>query len=66
MSFGLIEQRLYAQFHAWLEELSDVQFAALAENWDNVMNDAALDRIDSWVIADRTIAEIRAARGEPS
>lgn len=51
---------LHREFRAWLDELDDAQLAALAGNWDNVMNDAALTRIDSWIIADRTIAAIRA------
>jgi hypothetical protein len=53
------EPRLRVKFRAWLAELDDAQLAALAENWDNVMDDAALDRIDSWVIAAATLAKIR-------
>ena len=50
---------LRAAFATWLDELDDAQLAALRENWANVMDDAALDRVDSWVIAGRAIAELR-------
>jgi hypothetical protein len=60
-----IEPRLRVKFRNWLDELDDEQIEALADNWLNVMDDAALDRIDSWVIADKTIAELRAAREKP-
>jgi hypothetical protein len=53
------EPALRVKFRNWLAELDDDQVAALAENWDNVMDDAALDRVDSWVIAGRAIAELR-------
>jgi hypothetical protein len=48
--------RLSGRFRAWLAELSDEQAAALAGHWENVMDDAALDRVGSWVIAGRAIA----------
>jgi hypothetical protein len=47
------------RFRSWLLDLDDGQLAALDENWDNVMDDAARDRIDSWVIAGNAIAELR-------
>lgn len=56
---GATEPALRNRFRNWLGELDDDQIAALAENWDNVMDDAALDRVDSWVIAARAIAELR-------
>ena len=46
-------------FQTWLMELDDDQLAALVANWDNIMSDAALDRIDSWVIAGNAIADLR-------
>jgi len=61
---GRIEPALRVRFHNWLTELNDAQIAALADNWDNVMDDAALDRIDSWIIADQTLAELRRKRDE--
>jgi hypothetical protein len=53
------ERALGRRCRDWLAELSDEQLVALAANWENVMNDAALDRVDSWVIAGRAIAELR-------
>jgi hypothetical protein len=53
------ESWLRAQFQSWLADLDDDQLAALTANWDNVMNDAALDRVDSWVIAGNAIADLR-------
>jgi hypothetical protein len=53
------EPGLRMRFRSWLDSLDDDQIAALAENWDNVMDDAALTRVDSWVIAGRALAEIR-------
>ena len=50
---------LTTRFQTWLAGLSDEQLAALDDNFTNVMEDAALDRIDSWIIADKAIAEIR-------
>jgi hypothetical protein len=47
------------RFRSWLLDLDDEQLTALLDNWDNVMDDAALDRLDSWVIADRTVARLR-------
>lgn len=52
-------RRLTERFRTWLASLSFEQLAALEDNFTNVMDDAALDRIDSWIIADKTIAEIR-------
>ena len=46
-------------FQAWLMELNDGQLSALVTNWENVMDDAALDRVDSWVIADKAIEKLR-------
>lgn len=57
------EPRLRVLFRNWLADLDDDQVAALAENWDNVMNDAALDRVDSWVIAAVTLARLREPHG---
>jgi Mn-dependent DtxR family transcriptional regulator len=54
------EPRLRVKFASWLAGLDDDQAAALAENWENVMNDAALDRVDSWVIMAATLAKLRA------
>lgn len=56
------EQRLRVYFRIWLGELNDTELAALNENWDNVMNDAALDRIGSWVIAERALTTENADR----
>lgn len=53
------ESRLRSQFRSWIADLDDDQLAALAANWENVMEDAALDRVDSWVIAGNAIAELR-------
>lgn len=55
-------QQLTSKFRGWLTELGSEQLAALAENWDNIMDDAALTRINSWLIADKAIAELRAAQ----
>lgn len=54
-----VESGLRSQFRSWLMELDGSQLAALAHNWENVMDDAALDRVDSWVIAGRAITELR-------
>jgi hypothetical protein len=62
MSPGGTESWLRASFQAWLSGLSNEQIIALADNWENVMNDAALDRIDSWIIAEKAIAELRRGR----
>jgi hypothetical protein len=56
---GGAARELRIRFRNWLGDLDDGQLAALADNWENVMNDAALDRVDSWVIADRAIAALR-------
>jgi hypothetical protein len=53
------EALLLARFRAWLGELNGSQRAALAENWENVMNDAALDRVNSWIICGNALAELR-------
>lgn len=55
---------LRLRFREWLRSLSDNQLTALDKNWENVMNDAVLDRVDSWVIAARTSAELREGRRE--
>jgi hypothetical protein len=57
------EARLRSQFRSWLVDLDDGQLAALAANWDNVMDDAALDRVDSWVIAGNAIARLQSQPG---
>jgi len=46
-------------FQTWLMELDDDQLAALVANWENVMDDATLTRVDSWVIAGNVIADLR-------
>jgi hypothetical protein len=51
---------LQRRFRGWLAELDDGQLAVLAANWENIMNDAALDRVDSWVIARTAIAALHA------
>ena len=48
-----------ARFQTWLLELDDTQLSALVANWENIMDDAALDRVDSWVIAGEAIADLR-------
>jgi hypothetical protein len=53
------ESRLRSRFRGWLAELDDDQLAALAHNWENVLDDAALDRVDSWVIAGKAITDLR-------
>jgi hypothetical protein len=40
-------------------ELDDGQLSALVEHWENVMDDAARDRVDSWVIAGKAIEQLR-------
>lgn len=61
------ESFIRALFQTWLMELDDDQLAALKANWDNIMGDAALDRVNSWVIAGNTIANLRSRPpGEPS
>lgn len=52
------ERQLLASFTSWMTALDDAQLAALEKNWVNVMSDAALDRIDSWVIAEKAIARL--------
>lgn len=64
MSIAERQAVLMRRFMAWLLTLDETQLAAFTENWGNVMDDAALDRIDSWVIADATIANLRKSRGE--
>lgn len=56
---AVVEPSLRTKFRNWLADLDDNQMAALADNWDNVMNDAALDRIDSWIIVEKAITELR-------
>jgi hypothetical protein len=51
------EQRLRGKFRNWLIDLEDDQLAALDENWDNIMGDAALDRIDRG--SDHTVSVTR-------
>lgn len=58
------ESRLRGRFRNWLTDLDDDQLTALAGNWDNVMGDAALDRIDSWIIAETAIAALRDKQAE--
>lgn len=53
------ESLLRGRFATWLDDLTDNQVRELLENWDNVMNDAALTRVESWEIATATIAELR-------
>jgi hypothetical protein len=53
------ESGLRSRFRSWISDLDDDQLAALAANWENVMEDAALDRVDSWVIAGNAIARLR-------
>lgn len=57
------ERELRGWFRNWLADLDDDQIVALEDNWENVMSDAALDRVDSWVIADRAIAKLREPGG---
>jgi hypothetical protein len=63
------ESGLRSRFRNWLTDLDDDQLAALAHNWENVLDDAALDRVDSWVIAGKAITDLRsrppAASGNP-
>jgi hypothetical protein len=56
---ALAEPRLRQKFRSWITDLDDDQLAAFLEHWDNVMDDAALDRIDSWITAEKAIAELR-------
>ena len=50
---------LRSRFRNWLTDLDSDQLAALAANWENVMNDATLTRVDLWVIAGNVIADLR-------
>lgn len=59
-----IEKRLRVKFIYFLDDLDDEQVVALEENWSNIMEDAALDRIDSWIFAGVAIAELRKADDE--
>lgn len=56
-----MRRSLAARFEDWLAQLDEPQLAALELNWENVMDDAALDRVDSWVIAGSAITALRAA-----
>ena len=51
-------------FQAWLMTLDDGQLSALVVNWDNVMDDAALDRVDSWVITGNALAYLRSGQDD--
>lgn len=62
MDRQVTEGALRDRFRDWLSGLDDGQVAVLAENWENVMYDAALDRISSWGIVGRTLAMLHADR----
>jgi hypothetical protein len=53
------------RFDYWLSQLNDTQLEVLLANWDNIMNDATLTRIESWVIAEKAIAEIHSLAEPP-
>lgn len=53
------ESLIRGLFQTWLTERDNDQLAALAANWENVLDDAALDRVDSWVIAGNAIEKLR-------